>query len=157
MDKSLSQKFFPRILKAIIKSMIVLILFLVFSQFLAPLQEIFPETQMIIEAFVMVYIVFLVAGELTKGTIYHYCLNIGKAFFFIGYSIYALNSGTITFTIDAVTFSIGLQILLIMIIITGVLDLAKNLLQIINYLADKAETEETTLITLEQEAVAKQS
>ena len=156
MGESLFQKLFPRALKAIIKSMIVLILFLVFSQFVAPLQEIFPETQMIIEAFVMFYIVFLVVGELTKGTIYHYCLNIGKAFFFIGYSIYALNSGTINLTVESVTFSVGLQIFLIMIIITGVLDLAKNLLQIINHLADKAETEETVPALLEQEAVAVQ-
>ena len=78
----------------------------------------------------------------------------GKAFFFIGYTIYALNSGIITQTIQAVTFSVNLEIFLIMVIFIGALEFAKALLQIINYMADKAETEEIGLIPVEQEIPA---
>jgi hypothetical protein len=145
----------PRVLKVVAKSLIVIILFLVFSQMLAPLNQVFPQANSLIETYVMVYVVFIVLGELTKGTIYQYGLGMGKAFFFIGYTIYALNSGIITETIQSVTFSVNLEIFLIMIILIGTLDFAKSLLQIINYMATKAETEEITVPTLEQEISAK--
>jgi len=154
-DKSLLHKLVPRILKATIKSMIVLIVFLVLSQFLAPLQQVFPEVKMLIEIYALVYVVFIFAGELTKGTIYQYVLNIGKAFFFIGYSTYALNNGIITQTMQGITFSVNLQIFLMMIIFIGILDFAKSLMNIINYMANKAETEETVVLPVELEIPAK--
>jgi hypothetical protein len=152
--KSLAHKLFPRILKAVVKSMIVLILFLVFTQFLAPVEQIYPEVRTLVETYVLVYVVFIIAGELTKDTIYRYGLNVGKAFFFIGYSIYALNNGTITATVAPVTFSVNLQTFLIMIIFIGTLDFAKSLLQIINYMSDRAETQEIMVILPEQEIPA---
>lgn len=134
--------------------MIVVIAFFVISQFIAPLQQVLPGARTIIETYVLVFIAFIIAGELTKGTIYQYGLSMGKAFFFIGYTIYALNSGIITQTIQAVTFSVNLEIFLIMVIFIGALEFAKALLQIINYMADKAETEEIGLIPVEQEIPA---
>jgi len=145
----------PRILKAVVKSLIVIILFLVFSQMLAPLYQVFPQASSLIETYVMVYVVFIVLGELTKGTIYQHVLGMGKAFFFMGYTIYALNNGIITQTIQSVTFSVNLEIFLIMVILIGILDFAKSLLQIINYMATKAETEEIIVPKLEQEIPAK--
>lgn len=145
----------PRILKAIAKSMIVLILFLILSQMLSPLNQVFPQTTSLLQTYVTVYVVFIILGELTKGTIYQHVLGMGKAFFFIGYTIYALNSGIITQTIESVTFTVNLEIFLMMIILIGTLDFSKSLLQIINYMATKAETEEITVPMLEQEIPAK--
>ena len=145
----------PRILKAVAKSLIVLILFLIFSQLLSPLNKVFPQATSLLQMYVMVYVVFIVLGELTKGTIYQHALGMGKAFFFIGYTIYALNSGIITQTIESVTFTVNLEVFLMMIILIGTLDFAKSLLQIINYMATKAETEEITVSPpLEQEVIA---
>jgi hypothetical protein len=154
--KSFLRQLFPRILKAVVKATIVLVVFLVVSQFLAPLEQFLPQIKSLVETYVIVYMVFIIAGELTKGTIFQYGLNMGKAFFFIGYSIYALNNGIITQTIESVTFSVNLQIFLIMIIIIGILDFAKSLLQMINYMANKAETEETIIVPaiVEQEIPA---
>ncbi len=135
--------------------MIVLIAFLVISPFLAPLEQFVPQAGTLIETYVLVYVAFIIAGELTKGTIYQYGLSMGRAFFFIGYSIYALNNGIITQTIQSVTFSVNLQIFLIMIIFIGTLDFARSLIQIINHMADKAETEETVLVLAEPEVIAK--
>ncbi|MGQ9566062.1 MAG: hypothetical protein ACUVT5_05905 [Candidatus Bathyarchaeales archaeon] len=145
----------PRILKATIKALVVLIVFLVISQFLSPLEQIFPGVTSLIELYFMVYIGFIILGELTKDTIYQYALAIGRAFFFIGYSVYALNSGIITASIEGVTLTVNLQIFLMIIILIGMFDFAKNLLRIINYLANKAETEKTTDTLLEQEITVK--
>jgi len=138
-------------LKATIKTAIVLIVFLVVSQFLSPLEKVFPGAAGLIELYFVVYVVFIIVGELTKGTIYQYVLGIGRAFFFIGYSVYALNSGIITATVESITFTVNLQIFLMMIILIGMLDFAKNLMHIVNYLANKAETEQITVVTPEQE------
>ena len=153
MDKSLFRVLLPRVLKAILKSTIVVILFLVFSQLLTPLDQIYPQATSLIQTYVMILVVFIVLGELAKGTIFQYGLNMGRAFFFIGYTIYALNSGIITETMQSVTFTVNLEIFLMMMILIGTLDFAKSLVQIINHMATKAETEHVIVSAPEQEEV----
>jgi hypothetical protein len=101
----------------------------------------------------MVWVVFIILGELARGTVFQYGLNMCRAFFFIGYTIYALDSGIITETIQSVTFTVNLEIFLMMMILIGTLDFAKSLVQLINHMATKAETEEITVPALEQEEV----
>ena len=151
MDKHLLRLLLPRVLKAAAKSAIVIILFLVISQFLTPLSNFFPQVYGLVETYVAVYVAFIIVGELTKGSIYQHVLGMGKAFFFIGYAIYALNNGMITQTIQSITFSANLEIFITIIIFLGTLDFAESLLQVINYLANKAETETISIPKLEQE------
>lgn len=142
---------FSRAPKAVAKSLLVIALFLTFSQMLAPLNQVFPQASLLLETYVGVYVAFIVLSELTKGTIYQYVLGMGRAFFFIGYTVYALNNGVITQTIRTITFSVDLQVFLMMIILIGMLDFSKSLLQIINYVANKAENETIAVPKLEQE------
>ena len=151
MDKSVFRKLPARVLKALAEALIVIVVFLVVSQFLGPLRQVYPGVVGLVETYAVVYAVFIAAGELTRGTIYHYGLNMGRAFFFIGYSIYALNNGIITETIQTVTFSVNLQVFLFAIVLIGILDFSKSFLQMINHLADKSETEEIVLVPTEQE------
>ena len=138
-------------MKAVAKALVPIIVFLVVSRFLEPLQQVYPGVIGFVETYTMAYAVFIAAGELTKGTIYHYGMSMGRAFFFIGYSIHALNNGIITETVQAVTFSVNLQIFLVMIIFIGILDFSRSLLRLINHVAEKAETEEIVLLPTEQE------
>ena len=135
--------------------MAVLIPFLIFSQMLLPLDQFYPQATSLVQTYVMVWVAFIILGELTRGTIFQFGLNMGRAFFFIGYTIYALNSGVITETIQSVTFTVNLEIFLMMMILLGTLDFARSLMQLINHMATKAETEEITVPTLEQEVVVK--
>jgi len=135
--------------------MIVLILFLIFSRMFTPLDQFYPQATSLIQTYVIILVVFIILGELAKGTIFQYGLNMGRAFFFVGYTIYALNSGTITETIQSVTFTVNLEIFLMMMILIGTLDFAKSLVQLINHMATKAETEEITVPALEQEVIVK--
>jgi hypothetical protein len=154
-NKSLLRRLLPRIIKATVKSIIVVIVFAVLLQFLAPLQQVFPEFRMLLEIYTVVSVVFIITGELTKGTMYHYVINIGRTFFLIGYTVLALQNGIITRTIQSVTFTANLQIFMLMIVIIEILNFAKNLMQIINYLSEKAETEEPYLVKYEQELTTK--
>jgi len=118
---------------------------------LTPLSRFFPRVNALIETYVEIFVVFTILSDLTKDTIYQPILGMGKAFIFIGYTLYALNTGIVTQTIQSITFSVNLQVFLLMIILIGTLDFAKSLLQIINHIANKAETEEITVPRLEQE------
>jgi hypothetical protein len=142
---------FSRIPKAAAKSLFVIVLFMTFSHMLTPLNQIFPSASVLIETYVLVYAVFIALGELTKGTLYQHVLGMCEAFFYIAYTVYILNAGIITQTIRSITFSVDLQVFVMMIILIGTLDFAKSLLQIINYMANKAETEEITVPRLEPE------
>jgi len=153
LDKSLFRFFLPRVLKAVVKAAIVLILFVILSPMLSPLNQFYPQATLLIQTYVMVWVAFIILGELAKGTIFQYGLNMGRAFFFIGYTIYALDSGIITETIQSVTFTVNLEIFLMMMILIGTLDFARSLVQLINHMATKAETEEITVPMLEQEEV----
>jgi hypothetical protein len=144
----------PRVLKGVAKSLIIIIPFLIFFQMLTSLDQVFPRASALVETYVVVFVVFVVLGELTKGTIYQHILSMGKDFFFIGYTIFALNNGMITQTVRSITFSVNLQVLITMIIFIGILDFAKSLLQVINYMADKAENEVITVPKLGQEIPA---
>jgi hypothetical protein len=154
LNKSFFRKLFSRVPKAVAKSLFVIALFLIFSQMLAPLNQVFPQASALIETYVGVYVVFIILGELTRGTIYQHVLSMGRAFFFIGYSVFALNNGLISQTIQTITFSVNLQVFLMILVLIGTLDFARSLLQIINYLANKAETEEFIVPKLEQEIPA---
>lgn len=119
---------------------------------LTSLNQFYPRAYWLIATYVMVYAAFILLREITKGTLYEHVLGMGRAFFFMGYTVYALNSGIITQTMQSVTFTVNLEVFLMMIILIGTLDFAGSLLQIINYLAAKTETEEITMLApVEQE------
>lgn len=118
---------------------------------LVPLNQIFPRAETVVETYIGVFVVFIIIGEFTKGILFQHVLGMGRAFFLIGYTLYALNGGIVTQTIQSLTFSVNLQVFLAMIIFLGILDFAESLLQIINHLANKAETETITVPRLEQE------
>lgn len=118
---------------------------------LTSLNQFFPQADVIIEIYVGVYVVFMFLNDLTNGTIYQHILGMSKAFIFIGYTVYVLNNSIMTQTMRSITFSVNLQVFLFMIVLIGTLNFAKSFLQIINYVADKAETETITVPKLEQE------
>ena len=120
---------------------------------LTPVYQFYPQAASLVQTYVLIWVVFIILGELMKGTIFQYGLNMSRAFFFIGYSIYALNNGIITETIQSVTFTLNLETFLMMMILIGTLDFAKSLIQLINHMAEKAEIEVVMAPTLEHEEI----
>jgi hypothetical protein len=92
-----------------------------------------------IETFVMVYIVLMIVGELTSGTIFQYFFNVAKALFVIGYLIASLNGGILGVTFQNVSLIVDLRLFLAIAMLLGLLGLTKSVLQAINYMSEKAE------------------
>lgn len=144
----------PRIVKAVITGLLyfvflyVLPLFLV-SQLSEFAPELFADYERLLNLFVGVVIFFVVASELTSGTIFEHGFNIGKAIILMIFFVLALNGGVVEldFEMQALRMHIlaDLRIYLVMLITINVLGLAKSILQAINFLSEKAEKELPTL------------
>jgi uncharacterized ion transporter superfamily protein YfcC len=133
------QKFTRKALKATIKGVLFYGIYFVLSMFLAPVSEIVPGFQQMIEVFVMVSIVLMIIGELTAGTIFHHFFNGAKALFVILYLLFALNGGIVDITVQNVNLIVDIRLFLAVAILLGLLGFAKSVLQAINFLNQKAE------------------
>jgi hypothetical protein len=92
-----------------------------------------------IETFVMVYIFFIIVGELTSGTIFQHFFNTAKALFLILFLIFSLKTGLVGITFQNVSLIVDLRLFLTVAILLSLLGLAKSMLQAINFLNQKAE------------------
>ena len=133
------QKFTRKALKATIKGVLFYGIYFALSMFLAPVSEIVPGFQQMIEVFVIVYIFLMIIGELTAGTIFHHFFNGAKALFVILYLIFALNGGTVGVTVQNVNLVVDLHLFLVVAILLGLVGFAKSVLQAINFLNEKTE------------------
>jgi len=145
---SFLKKMLPRIAKAVIKSLFYFILLyvlpmLLISQVSAFAPELFADYRQVLSVFVAVVIFFVVASELTAGTILQHAFNIGKAIILIVFFILALNGGIVTLNLDfegtPINIWADLRIFLIILITIDLLGLAKSILQAVNFLSERAE------------------
>jgi hypothetical protein len=126
-------------LKATVKGILFYAIYFVLWMFLAPISDMVPGLQQMIETFVMVYILLMIVGELVSGTIFQYFFNVAKALFVIGYLIFSLNGGIFGLTFQNVSLMVDLRLFLAIAMLLSLLGLAKSVLQAINYMNEKAE------------------
>lgn len=126
-------------LKATVKGILFYVIYFVLWMFLAPVSDMVPGLQQMIETFIMVYILLMIVGELASGTIFQYFFNVAKALFVIGYLIFSLNGGIFGLTFQNVSLMVDLRLFLAIAMLLSLLGLAKSVLQAINYMNEKAE------------------
>ncbi|MEM3457899.1 MAG: hypothetical protein QXN36_05295 [Candidatus Bathyarchaeia archaeon] len=138
--KTKLKKFTFKALKATVKGVIFYVVyFVLWTMFLAQAAALVPGLQQVIEAFVMVYVILMVIGELTSGTIYRFFFDAAKALFVIGYLIFSLKGGVIDFSFENMNLLVDLRIFLSIAILLSLLGLAKSVLGAINFMSEKAE------------------
>jgi hypothetical protein len=128
-----------RAIKAVAKGIIFYVIYLLIWNVLAPISEFIPGFQLMIETFVMVYIVLMIVGDLASGTIYQYFFNVAKALFVIGYLILSLGGGIFGVTFESVRLMVDLRFFLAIAMLLGLLGLGKSVLQAVNFMSEKAE------------------
>lgn len=107
------------------------ILWFLTSMFLAS----FPNylTLFSVLAWSLLFFTFTIA--LAEGTIYKYILRITRAFFLIVYLTYATNSGVLSINFENLAFTVEFIPLLALMITINLLDIAKGLLQVMEFAA----------------------
>lgn len=133
------RKILIRILKATIKGLFFYIIYFGFITFSIQISEIVPNFKQTIETFVLIYIFFIVVGELTSGTIYQHFFNVTRAFYVILYMMYSLGNGIIGFSFEGIHILVDLSLFLMFALLLSLLGLGKTIIQAINFINKKTE------------------
>jgi uncharacterized ion transporter superfamily protein YfcC len=131
-----------RVAKAAIAAILIYVLYLLLLSLLAPLFEFIPWLAGTIEVFVIVFIVLMILGDLTKGTIFQHFFNVARSLFVIGYLLVSMGNGKIGVSYENFSLTLDLTIFYGFAVVLGLLSLAKSILQAINYLNERAEITE---------------
>ncbi|MDH7477861.1 MAG: hypothetical protein QHH17_05720 [Candidatus Bathyarchaeota archaeon] len=126
-------------LKATVKGILFYAAYLLLWMFLAPLSELIPGFHQIIETFVVIYIILMIVGDLTSGTIFKHFFDAAKALFVICYLILSLKGGIFGVTYQNLSLTVDLRPLIAIVTLISLFGFAKSILQAINFLNDKAE------------------
>jgi hypothetical protein len=128
-----------RAVKATVKAVLFYAIYLFVWSFLTPVSEYVPAIQQVAETFVAIYIVLMIIGEMTSGTIYAQAFNVARALFVIAYLLMSVQSGVFSMSFEGVSLMVDLSFLMVFAMLLGLLGVARSIMQAINYLHQKAE------------------
>jgi hypothetical protein len=128
----------PRIFKAMFKTAIVYIFYVIFSAFTLPFEG-FYSYQFIFSGFVTVYIAFIFIIELTRGTVFQHIFSIANALIIVLYFAYILDTGVIYFTLEQFSLMIDLRFFLAIFVLGSILGFARSMLKFLSWVNEKEE------------------
>jgi len=144
--KTFARKFVPRIIKAALLVVITYLPLYFLSAFTEPFQSFFPWYDSLTNIFAAVFIIFLVVGVFTSGTVYQYVFGVARTLVTMIFFIYILNGGIVTLAmpIEGLTLNImvDLRVILAMLVLVCLLGIGKNVVQAIDFVSTKFETKE---------------
>jgi hypothetical protein len=127
-------------LKATIKGILFYSAYLIlWMLFLASLSGLIPNLQQTVETFVVIYVILMVVGEITSGTIFKHFFDAAKALFVICYLILSLKGGIFSVGYQNLSLVVDFRPLIAIVTLLSLFGFAKSIFQAINFLNEKAE------------------
>lgn len=130
-----------RIVKATVKAILIYLLYFLLSPVLSPLFGIIPGFAESIEAFIAVYIILMILGDLTAKTVFQHFFGTARALFFVGYLILSMGDGVFSTSYENFSLTLNLTLLYTIAATLSLLGLARTILQAINFMHEKAEVD----------------
>jgi len=140
-NKILVKSILLRTLKAGIKAFLIYVAYVIFLLLTKPIYDFVGQYSQVIDVFFITILIFTFVSELSSGTIYQYMFGFSRELFIIFYFINVLNGGAIRMNIENIEFAVNLQFFILVLILMGVLGMARNTLGAINFLNEKSEEE----------------
>jgi hypothetical protein len=137
--KQKMRKFSFRIAKTAIKVVVIVVIYMLCSQILGQASVFIPGLQGIITTFMIVYVALMVVSDLTSGSIIQHFFNGARSLFVIAYFIFSLNSGILDYTLGNMNLMIDVRLFLVLVMLFGLLGLAKSIIQAISFVSEKIE------------------
>ena len=138
-SKNLVKEISFRVAKAAVKAILVYLLYFFLAPMLAPLFEMVPGFMESLEAFVAVYIVLMILGDITAKTVFQLFFTTAQALFFMGYLLLSMGEGVFSTSYESFSLTVNLTMFYTIAVTLSLLGLAKNILQSINFMHRKAE------------------
>ncbi|MEM1539499.1 MAG: hypothetical protein QXW82_03225 [Candidatus Bathyarchaeia archaeon] len=133
-------KLFSRIAKAVVLTAATGIIWLILWFFTSFFSAIFPQYSELYETFAWAMLFFVFATTLSEGTIYKYILIIIRAFFVMIYMVFATNFGSLSISFEGFIVTVEFMPLIALIVLADLLDVARGLLQAIEFASQSQET-----------------
>ncbi len=127
-----------RVLKAVLKTVIIYFLFETLSAFLVPF-EVFQNYQAVSVLFVAMWIFFIFATELTRGTVFHHVLAIANSLVFLLYFTHVLSTGVFHIEIEQVMIMVDLRFFLGIFVLGSMVGFAKSMLDFLMWVNQREE------------------
>ncbi len=128
-----------RALEASLKALVFYLLFEVAWLYVGSLFDSVPGFGSTIQSIVIVFIVFMAIGTLTKGTIFHSVFNGARAVLILFYIVSEFGSSVVSVTEQNVTLSVDLSLFLTVSIILSLVGLSIAIMEAFAFLNEKAE------------------
>src|SRR3990172_3387480 len=128
-----------RIANATLKATLVYLLYFFAIPLLTPLFASVPAFMETIEAFVTIYIILMILGDLTERTIFHCFFNAARALFIVAYMVFSVGDGLISVPVHNFTLTVNLSILYTITALLGLLGLAKAIMEAVHFMSERAE------------------
>ncbi|MEM2108331.1 MAG: hypothetical protein QXL10_03500 [Candidatus Bathyarchaeia archaeon] len=140
-NKNIIKDILFRITKASAKAILVYLTYFLITSLLAPLFKPIPHVMDSIEAFIVVYILLMIIGDISARTIFEHIFRTARALFFMGYLLLSLGNGIISTTYQTFSVTLDLTGFIAIALSLSLLSVAASVLQVINFMNDKAETD----------------
>ena len=128
-----------RVAKAAVKAILFYLLYFLLTSMLSPLFGMIPGFSESIEAFVIVYIVLMILGDLTSKTVFQHFFNTTRSLFFIGYLILSMGDGMFSANYESFSLTVNFTLFYAIAATLSLLGFARTILQAINYVHEKSE------------------
>ena len=128
-----------KVVRASVTAILMYVLYLLVASLLAPVFELVPWLAETIEAFIVVYIVLMILGDLTRGTIFQHFFNVARALFLIAYLLVSMGEGAFSMSYENFNLTINLTMFYAFAVVLSLLGLATTILKAISYLNERAE------------------
>ncbi len=127
-----------RLLKAFIKTVIIYFIFETITGFMGSFKS-FQDYQMLSMAFMVLYVIFIFATELARGTVFQHVFAVANSMMFILYFAHIFNTSAFSFAVEQIHLMIDLRFFLGIFVVGSILGLAKNLLGFILWMNEREE------------------
>jgi hypothetical protein len=101
--------------------------------------ESFQDYQMVSNAFMILYVFFIFATELARGTIFQHVFAVANSMMFILYFANIFNTSAFSFAVEQIQLMIDLRFFLGIFVVGSILGLAKNMLGFILWMHEREE------------------
>lgn len=136
--KSTLRIIIPRFFKAVFKTVIVYLLYVVFSSFLIPFEG-FYDYQALFTALVVSFLFFVFVIELAHGTVFQHIFSIANSLMIILYFSYVLKTGIISVTVEQINMIFDLRFFLAIFVLGGMLGFVKSMLKLLHWMNEREE------------------
>jgi hypothetical protein len=137
--KNLAKDVSFRVVKATVKAILLYLLYFLVAPLVAPLLGFIPGFMESLEVFVAVYIVLMILGDLTSKTVFQYFFGTARALFFMAYLLLSMGDGVFSTSYENFSLTVNLTVFYSIMVLLSLLSLAKTILQVINFMHEKAE------------------